>query len=48
VIFAPTDMTEDEARTQDGFAAVREVDTRRPRRSEIARMMSERPRCKAM
>jgi hypothetical protein len=45
-VFSPTDMTEDEARTNAGFAAIREVDTRRPRRSEIARMMSEKPRIK--
>jgi hypothetical protein len=37
----------DEHAQRPKFAAVREVDTTRPRRSEIARMMSERPRCKA-
>jgi hypothetical protein len=39
VVFAPTDTSADERRTNQGFAAIREVDTSPIRRADVLALM---------
>lgn len=44
MVFTPTDQTDQERRTNAGFAAIREVDTRPVREPDYRRLMTQRPR----